>query len=47
MMMTDKAKPKFSKAPVGEPLHPDLKSLLDEIDQEIRDILMLPTSPFG
>ena len=47
VVMTDKAKPKFSKAPVGEPLHPDLKSLLDEIDQEIRDILMLPTSPFG
>ena len=37
VMMTDKVKPKFSKAPVGEPLHPDLKSLLDEIDQEISE----------
>ena len=37
VMMTDKAKPKSSKAPVGEPLHPDLKSLLDEIDQEISE----------
>ena len=37
VMMTDKAKPKSSKAPVGEPLHPDLRALLDEIDQEIRD----------
>jgi len=37
VMMTDKVKPKFSKAPVGETLHPDLRALLDEIDQEIRD----------
>ena len=37
VMMTDKVKPKFSKAPVGEPLHPELRALLDEIDQEIRD----------
>ena len=37
VMMKDKAKPKSSKAPVGEPLHPDLRALLDEIDQEIRD----------
>jgi len=37
VVMTDKAKPKSSKVPVGETLHPDLKSLLDEIDQEIRD----------
>ena len=37
VMMKDKAKPKSSKAPVGEPLHPDLRALLDEIDQEISD----------
>lgn len=37
VVVTDKAKPKSSKAPVGEPLYPDLKSLLDEIDQEISD----------
>ena len=37
VVMTDKAKPKSSKVPVGEPLHPDLKSLLDEIDQEISE----------
>jgi hypothetical protein len=37
VMMTDKVKPEFSKAPVGETLHPDLKSLLDEIDQEISE----------
>ena len=37
VVMTDKAKPKFSKAHVGEPLHRDLRALLDEIDQEIRD----------
>ena len=37
VMMTDKAKPKSNKAPVGDPLHPDLKSLLDEIDQQISD----------
>ena len=37
VVMTDKAKPKSSKAPVGETLHPDLRDLLDEIDQEIRD----------
>ena len=37
VMMTDKGKPKFSKSPGGEPLYPDLRTLLDEIDQEIRD----------
>jgi hypothetical protein len=37
VVMADRVKPKFSKAPVGEPLHVDLKALLDEIDQEIRD----------
>jgi hypothetical protein len=37
VVVTDKAKPKSSKAPVGEPLYPDLRALLDEIDQEIRD----------
>ena len=37
VMMKDKAKPKSSKAPVGEPLHPDLRALLDEIDQEISE----------
>ena len=37
VVMADRVKPKFSKAPVGEPLHLDLRALLDEIDQEIRD----------
>ena len=37
VVMADRVKPKFSKAPVGEPLHPDLKSLLNEIDKEISD----------
>jgi len=37
VVMVDRVKPKFSKAPVGEPLHLDLRALLDEIDQEIRD----------
>ena len=37
VVMTDKAKPQSSKVPEGETLHPDLKSLLDEIDQEISD----------
>ena len=37
VVVTDKAKPKSSKVPKGEPLHPDLRALLDEIDQERRD----------
>ena len=37
VVVTDKAKPKSSKVPVGEPLHPDLRALLNEIDQEISD----------
>ena len=37
VVVTDKAKPKSSKVPRSEPLHPDLRALLDEIDQEIRD----------
>ena len=37
VVMTDKAKRKSSKVPEGETLHPDLRTLLNEIDQEIRD----------
>ena len=42
VMMTDKVKPKFSKVPGGGPLHPDLRTLLDETDHEIRDNLGNP-----